>query len=227
MEKMELSQCARCPLERSEKACRDKNGKAPRFCPTRQLTEVIRKSQDPYKDAYIREFARQASIQEGEGYINRESRPPVRHPAKTRLQEISEFAGKMGYQRLGLAYCIGLQAEVAALTTVLEAHGFTVVSVVCKVGCTPKEEIGVTDKEKVCPGQFESMCSPITQAEVLNEAQVDFNITVGLCVGHDSLFFRYAQAPTTVFAVKDRVLGHNPLAAIYTLGSYYERLNSP
>ncbi len=224
MEEMELPQCAKCPLEKSEKACRDKNGKAPRFCPTRQLTEVVAKSQEPYMDIHIREFARQASIQEGECYINREAQPPVLHPIKPRLQEICEFAGKMGYKRLGLAYCIGLQAEATALTRVLEGHGFNTVSVVCKVGCTPKENIGLTEKEKVRPGQFESMCSPITQAEVLNEAQVDFNIIMGLCVGHDSLFFKYAQAPTTVFAVKDRVLGHNPLAALYTLGSYYERL---
>ena len=28
---------------------------------------------------------------------------------------------------------------------------------------------------------------------------------------------------TTVFAVKDRVLGHNPMAAIYNYHSYYER----
>ena len=38
---------------------------------------------------------------------------------------------------------------------------------------------------------------------------------MGLCVGHDSLFLKYAEAPCTVLAVKDRLLGHNPLAAIY------------
>jgi hypothetical protein len=29
---------------------------------------------------------------------------------------------------------------------------------------------------------------------------------------------------TTVFAVKDRVTGHNPMAALYTSRSYYQRL---
>lgn len=117
-----------------------------------------------------------------------------------------------------------LNARTASrLSKVLEDYGFEVVSVVCKVGCTPKEEIGIKDHEKVRIGEFESMCSPIAQAEVLNEACTDFNIVLGLCVGHDSLFFKHSKAPVTVFAAKDRVLGHNPLAAIYTLGSYYER----
>ncbi|MDP6393912.1 MAG: hypothetical protein QF466_00465 [Desulfobacterales bacterium] len=42
--------------------------------------------------------------------------------------------------------------------------------------------------------------------------------------GHDSLFLRYSKAPCTVLAVKDRLLGHNPLAAIYNIDSYYRAL---
>ena len=80
-------------------------------------------------------------------------------------------------------------------------------SVACKVGCIPKEEIGVKDSEKVFIGEYESMCNPILQAAIVNEAKTDFNILLGLCVGHDSLFFKYAKAPTTVLAVKDRVTG--------------------
>lgn len=61
------------------------------------------------------------------------------------------------------------------------------------------------------------MCNPIAQAEYLNDKQTDLNIVLGLCVGHDSLFFKYSKAPTIVLAVKDRVLDHNPLKAIYEL----------
>jgi uncharacterized metal-binding protein len=43
-------------------------------------------------------------------------------------------------------------------------------------------------------------------------------------VAHDSLFFKHAEAPTTVLAVKDRVTGHNPLAAIYLSDSYYRKI---
>ena len=41
------------------------------------------------------------------------------------------------------------------------------------------------------------MCNPIAQAELLNRAETQFNICLGLCVGHDSLFYRYSQAPVT------------------------------
>lgn len=61
------------------------------------------------------------------------------------------------------------------------------------------------------------MCNPVLQAMTLNKEKSDFNVLLGLCVGHDSLFSKYAQAPCTVLAVKDRVLGHNPLASIYSV----------
>lgn len=68
---------------------------------------------------------------------------------------------------------------------------------------------------------------PIVQAVILNEEKTDFNILVGLCVGHDSLFFKYSDAFTTVLVAKDRVLGHNPAGALYTSGTYYTRLLRP
>ena len=39
------------------------------------------------------------------------------------------------------------------------------------------------------------MCNPIAQAKLLNQAKTEFNICLGLCVGHDSLFYRYCEAP--------------------------------
>ena len=49
----------------------------------------------------------------------------------------------------------------------------------------------------------------------LNESHTDFNITVGLCVGHDAIFNIISQAPVTTLIVKDRVLAHNPIGAVY------------
>ena len=49
-------------------------------------------------------------------------------------------------------------------------------------------------------------------------------MAVGLCVGHDSLFYKYSQAPVTTLITKDRVTGHNPAAALYLSGGYYSRL---
>ena len=53
---------------------------------------------------------------------------------------------------------------------------------------------------------------------------MDMAIMLGLCLGHDTIFIKYCKVPLTVLAVKDRVFGHNPLAALYTSGSYYRRL---
>ena len=68
------------------------------------------------------------------------------------------------------------------------------------------------------------MCNPILQARLLEEEGTDFNIVVGLCVGHDSLFYKYSKAPTTTLIVKDRVTGNNPAAVLYTSQSYYKKL---
>jgi uncharacterized metal-binding protein len=145
-------------------------------------------------------------------------------PTKTRLEELIEFSHRMGYKRLGLAVCGGLTYEASILSQILERHGFEIVSVSCKVGGVPKERIGLKDEEKVRIGEFEPMCNPITQATILNKAKTDFNIMLGLCIGHDSLFLKFIEGLTTVFAVKDRVTGHNPMAAIYTSHSCYQRM---
>ena len=145
-------------------------------------------------------------------------------PAKTRIEEIAEFAGKMGFRRLGLAFCVGLRKEARVVAGFYRGRGFEMVSVICKVGCVDKETIGLTGDQKIVPGRPEAMCNPVVQALVLNRARTELNILLGLCVGHDSLFLAHAGAPCTVLAVKDRVLGHNPLAAVYNLDSYYRSL---
>ena len=218
-------ECAKCSVR--DRICRTEDGKGPASCPTENYGEIIKEAVKEYDSPDIYEFARMASIQESECYVDRHIRPYILHPVKPRVQEICEFAQKMGYHKLGIAFCAGLQYEARALTGILEAQGFEVVSVVCKAGATPKEAIGIQEEEKIMIGQFESMCSPIVQASVLNEEETDFNILVGLCVGHDSLFFRYSKAFTTVLVAKDRVLGHNPAAALYTSRTYYGRMHRP
>jgi uncharacterized metal-binding protein len=220
-------QCASCTLDRSERICLTETGRSKKGCPTLTKPAVLSEANAQYDLPQIREFARNASIQEAQCYANRYRRPFVKEPTKTRILEICEFAGKMGYQRLGLAFCVGLIKEARAASAIFENWGFEVVSVLCKAGRTPKELLGLDDADKVVPGTREAMCNPIYQAKRLNSEKVDFNILLGLCVGHDSLFFKYAEAPTTVLAVKDRVTGHNPLAAVYLSDSYYEKLMRP
>ncbi|MFH1448389.1 MAG: DUF1847 domain-containing protein [Candidatus Micrarchaeota archaeon] len=140
----------------------------------------------------------------------------------TRLEEIIEFSRKMRYGKLGIAFCIGLEKEAQVLSAILEKD-FEIESVCCKVCGIDKGEIGLPKIEGGNPERRETMCNPITQAKLLNQAGTDLNIVLGLCVGHDILFSKYSQAPLTTFAVKDRVLGHNPLAAVYT--RYYRKKN--
>jgi uncharacterized metal-binding protein len=219
--------CAKCTVSLSERACRKENGKGPDFCPTLYKKEIIENSLQEYENPKVREFGRQASIQEAEGYGNKELGYDHVRPVKPRIVEVMEFARKMGYRRLGLVFCVGLRKEAKTVEMVLSKWGFEVVSVVCKAGRTPKERIGLRDDQKIAIGHFESMCNPIMQALVVNDANTEFNILLGLCVGHDSLFLKYAEAPCTVLAVKDRLFGHNPLAAIYNIDSYYRSLKNP
>ena len=219
--------CASCELVRPKRICISPEGIGSKGCPTLVGKEALAEAQKEYEDPEVREFARQASIQEGECYANRHQRPYVMQPTKPRIVEIGEFARKMGYKRLGLAFCIGLRKEAKVVEGVFKAYGFEVVSVICKAGRISKEKIGIKEKEKIFQGSDETMCNPIFQAKSLNKAGTEFNVLLGLCVGHDSLFFKYAEAPTTVLAVKDRVTGHNPLAAIYLSDTYYQKISNP
>jgi uncharacterized metal-binding protein len=145
----------------------------------------------------------------------------------TRVEETLLFIKAMGYKKVGVATCVGLLSECNLFAKVAKAKGVDVYGVACKVGAVDKTVIGLGESQKLSPGQHESMCNPILQAELLNEEKTEFNIVIGLCVGHDSLFIRHSKAPVTCLIVKDRVLCHNPAAALYGAGSYYKRLFSP
>jgi len=216
--------CASCGHEGVKKVCVDEDGLSSKGCPTLVYNDVLAEADKEYDRQEILEFARQASRQEADCYANRHQRPYVMQPTKTRIVEIYEFAEKMKYRRLGLAFCLGLAREAGIVEQILKDRGFEVVSVLCKAGRTSKERIGIEDADKIYRGTDESMCNPIFQAKLLNHEKTELNILLGLCVGHDSIFFKYAEAPTTVLAVKDRVTGHNPLAAIYLSDSYYQKI---
>ena len=196
---------------------------APPYCPMRRLPEVMQGVASEYERADVREFARLASVQEAQCYELTAEGIRTKFP---RLEETIQFAGKCNYRKIGMAFCVGLKQEARMLTDIFTAKGFEMVSVNCKVGGVPKESIGLEPEEKIAPpAMMETMCNPIAQAEVLNAEQVDLAILLGLCVGHDTLFLKYIRPPCTVLAVKDRVLGHNPLAAAYlSTGPYYSRM---
>ncbi len=138
----------------------------------------------------------------------------ARHYCKEpRIREVMLFAKEMGYRRLGLAFCIGLADEARIIADIL-AREFEVISICCKHSGIDKKDLGL---ERLHPDRdHEAMCNPAGQATLLNDAKTDLNILCGLCVGHDAIFNMVSQAPVTTLIVKDRVLGHNPIAAVYS-----------
>ncbi|MGB2697944.1 MAG: DUF1847 domain-containing protein [Candidatus Zixiibacteriota bacterium] len=134
----------------------------------------------------------------------------------TRLEELILFSKKMDYKKLGIAFCIGLSDEAKILEKLLEKQ-LSVVSVCCKVGGVDKE---FYDMHKIKCDRYEAMCNPLAQAMILNKEKTDLNIILGLCMGHDILFSKYSEAPVTTLVVKDRVLAHNTVGALYS--RYYQ-----
>lgn len=199
--------CASCSVH----ACREAEPEnMPKNCPIRNK-ELIEEVKKEYEKPDINRFFVTSSVLEHDGYCQ-----------WPRLKETVEFCKRMGYKKVGLAFCIGLSKEAKVVADLLRKNGLEVVSAVCKSGDIDKSEVGIPDDKKLKPGQHETMCNPILQARLLNEQKTEFNIMVGLCVGHDSLFIRYSEAMVTALVVKDRVLAHNPVGAIYCAEGYFK-----
>ena len=196
---------------------------APGACPTRAHAETVSETIPGYLDGG--EDARIARVAARvEGLCYERSEGGAVHARWTRVEDTIAFAKLMSWRRIGIATCIGLLEESRRLEEILRAQDLEPVSVCCKVGSVDKQDLGVTDAEKVRPGTFEPACNPVAQARILNEVGTDLNVIVGLCVGHDILFTRHSKAPVTTLVVKDRVTGHNPVAVLYGQAFYYRRL---
>lgn len=208
--------CAYCPS--SVRACRQGEGeqRGPGFCPSKIDAEALALAAEAYEDPFVRRVAQESARVEAQGYCQ-----------WTRVEEICEFGKKMGFKRMGIATCISFVDLAHTLSEILESHGFEVASVACKHGGIPKEDIDLEDSEKIRPGQHESMCNPVSQADALNRAGTEFNIVLGLCVGHDSLFFKHSDGLVTTLVAKDRVLAHNPIGALQLADSYYSKVWGP
>ena len=195
----------------------------PGNCPTSHHGDLVESAMEQYRPGGASErLARVAAEVEGLCY---EQMPGGSvHARWTRIEDTVALAKRMGWKRVGIATCIGLLDESARLAEILEAQGLEPVSVCCKVGSVDKAELGIGEEFKVRPGTFEPLCNPIAQASILNRLGTDMNVIMGLCVGHDMLFVKHADAPTTTLVAKDRVTGHNPVAALYGNHFYYKRL---
>ena len=194
------------------KNCETRDREYPEFCLTTGLSaETVEKVRKLYEDEENRKVSVISAEIENEFYLR-----------YTRVQELVEFAKRMDFHKIGIATCVGLLEESRVLARILRKNGFEVYGAACKIGSFEKKSVGVADEDMVNTGAV--MCNPIMQAEVLNEAGTDFNVVMGLCVGHDSLFYKYSKALVTTLVAKDRVLAHNPAGALYQIGSYYKKL---
>ena len=192
-------------------SCLKKDSPFPGFCTTTNMDEeVLKDAMSQYEDPEVRKVTIAAAEVEAENYMK-----------MTRLEETIEFAKKIGAKKIGIATCLGLLKESNILAKILRSHGFEVYGAACKAGMQKKTSVGIP---AFCDAVGENMCNPILQAKLLNAAGTDLNILMGLCVGHDSMFYKYSDALVTTLVSKDRVLGHNTVAAIYQSDKYYTRV---
>ena len=181
------------------------------FCETEKMDPELLESvrQEYLHDPEVLKIMQNAAAVEYGGY-----------GVLTRVQEIAEFAKRMGYQKIGIATCVGLLKETRITAKILRSHGFEVYGIGCKVGRISKQEMGIPEE---CNAIGKSICNPIMQAALLEKYGTEYNIAIGLCVGHDSLFYKYSKAPVSTLICKDRVLGHNPAAALYMADGFYAK----
>ena len=208
MKKLDRYSCCDCSVYN----CCDNESKYPEFCLTEKLTE---KDYNEIYQLYAEEENNKITVTaaeiESDFYLK-----------YTRVQEIIEFAHRMEYKKIGIATCSGLIKESKVFANILRKNGFEVICAICKVGSMKKTDVGIPLEKTEKTGEV--MCNPILQAKIMNKAKTDLNVVVGLCVGHDSLFYKYAEGITTTLITKDRVTGHNPAVPLYQAESYYKRL---
>lgn len=225
--KLRCADCSQIWQKQSATSCWSEPGTGPatpNYCPGNSEQDIINDSFKHYlgndEDAKL---ARVAAKVEGLCYQPVPGSDAV-NARWTRVEDTIALAKLMGYKRIGIATCIGLLEESNRLSEILTAQDLEPLSVCCKSGSIDKLELGLQENEKVRPNSFEPACNPIAQAELLNKAETDMNLIVGLCVGHDMLFAKYSKAPVSTLVVKDRVTGHNPAAVLYGQNFYYKRL---
>ena len=194
-EKLPLS-CVDCAVT----ACRFGKDNYPAFCLTKALSPEDKAAVIPeyFEDEIISKCSTCSVEVEGEYY-----------GVMARVEETMEFARRIGAKKIGLAFCTEMAWEAELYAKILRLNGFEAVPVMCK--------IGMLDEGDMLRGEPNGrvMCNPIGQALYLNRQETDFNILMGLCVGSDTLFMKYAKAVTTVMINKDRLTANNPAVTLY------------
>ena len=196
--------CVDCAAQ----ACATASDNNPDFCPMRKISEAdVEECVDWYQeDEFALRVMREASASGSRAFSEH----------LCRVEETMDFARRMGYRRIGIAACSGLAADARTLAKILRTQGYDVYGVACKLGAIRRSRF---DAPTSCCDFGTVSCNPLMQAKLLNDARTDFNIVLGLCVGHDTLFYQHSEAPCTTMVVKDRALANNPVSALHVVKS--------
>jgi uncharacterized metal-binding protein len=143
-----------------------------------------------YVDPEVRRVARVAALVEATGYRR-----------WRRSEEVIEFARRMDYHKLGVAFCSDMARVAGLYIDVLKDNGF----------------------ETVSAGNLQGECEPVVQAALCNDRGTELNVLLGMCVGHDSMFIRHSKVWVTCLVAKDRFLVHNPVGALYGVRGFFRR----
>lgn len=211
-----LPNCTKCSETFCQRMPPDKIAKEalPKFCPMKISRNKIEAVSTRYKQEDVKRIYVPATITEKEAY---EWVRGVCMAVRPRIKELIEFGKLINARTIGVAFCAGMRDEASRIVKVLEKSEFSVASIMCKCGGVDKTKLGVGKEYKIGDAsKFEAGCNPVLQAELLNDAGTDINVIVGLCLGHDMLFTMNSKAPVTTLIVKDRLLGHNPVIALYS-----------
>jgi len=178
---------------------RDETHAVPSYCQANRHPDVLEKARDEYrKDENIRIYEAACIV----GAENNGFRP--------RVEEALHFAKQMNFSKIGFAACVAFEAEMAVIRDLFTREGCSVVCAGCQIGSDSAEDRQVPHLK----GYPNEHCNPIAQAEFLNAEGTELNFIVGLCLGHDILFTRYAKAPVSTLIVKDRMTANNPAGAL-------------
>ncbi|WP_138159769.1 DUF1847 domain-containing protein [Peptoniphilus catoniae] len=181
----------------------------PTFCPMVD-DEVYKEALEVVRSEKYNKFYKTSTLIERDGYA-----------IWPRVKETMVLIDRMKFKKVGLAFCGGFIKEAKILTKIFKDNGIELTSAMCKTGGVDKTYAGLLEENKISPGEYEPMCNPVAQAKLLNKAGTEFNIVMGLCVGHDSLFYKFSDALCTTIVVKDRVTGNNPCVALYGADGYF------
>lgn len=123
---------------------------------------------------------------------------------KSRVEHIVDFSRSLGVTKIGIASCLRYIEDACFLQRLFLKEDFQCAAVFCKVGGWQTKDIGI-DKDTDW-----IICNPVSQAMILNKLGCEVAVTLGLCMGHEMIFNKYAEGYVTNLYVKEKISRERP-----------------